>query len=188
MQDQNLLAEIVFDSLKPVEVSVTLEGVKWILREATADVAVQYRNASFRSFRMEDGKLVRMDGLADIEPLVVSLCLCRCDGDGKVRLDGKGNVVTVLESDIRGWKVEVMKTLFDRIKAISPGLEEKLPQETMEKTFRELAIKLAKCSASSSDKKLWREFFESVVNDAMIHAPLEDVAKNGSCAGTVTSA
>jgi hypothetical protein len=114
------LDPIIFDDLAPVEVSVKIGQLNCILREASEDAACKYRNASLKAARMQSGEIVGMDGLADSEPYLVSLCLF------EIFENGKGQKVErpVALSVIRSWKAGIVKTLFERIRQIS-NLEDK---------------------------------------------------------------
>jgi hypothetical protein len=108
-----------FDDLTPSEVAVTLQGQAYILREASAEAARQYRNAIIRSSKLGgEGKKVRVtsvDGVADVEPLLVSLCLFKTVGELRQAVP----LPTILQ-----WKSRVVKALFERIKQLS-DLDEK---------------------------------------------------------------
>ena len=68
-----------FDDLAPVTVPVTLGKRKYLLREASEDAACKYRNASLAGAEISNvsGQVTvrRVGSMADVEPLLVSLCL-----------------------------------------------------------------------------------------------------------------
>jgi hypothetical protein len=74
------------DDLAPVEETVTYQGKTYAVREASSDAAAKWRNALSKSTKIQDGKLVGMDSIADCDPLLVSLCLYYADESGKVPL------------------------------------------------------------------------------------------------------
>lgn len=97
-----------FDTAEPVEVEVTISGRKYLLKEMSGDVWVKYQSAQLRAASLdENGKVVGLVNLSELEPYVISLCLT--DGDGS----------NVPEVTVRGWKSSVMRKLFDTIKEIS---------------------------------------------------------------------
>lgn len=99
---------IVFDSLTPVEVPVTIAGESYTLREATGETAVQYRDAMLACTTLgPEGKPTIISGLAGVEPLLVSLCL----------YDSIDHLVP--EATIRSWPARIQKALFERAKQIS---------------------------------------------------------------------
>lgn len=104
------LAEIVFDTLQPVEVSVKLGGEQYWLKEASEAAAVAYRNASAAAVKMEAGEVSGLGDVGDVEPLLVSYCLWRETPDGRK---------PVPVSTVRGWPAKVVKAIFNRVKEIS---------------------------------------------------------------------
>lgn len=129
MSDQ---VPIEFDSLAPIEVPATIAGKQYLLREASEDAACKYRNAAMRAARFNDrGKVSSIEGVADVEPLLVSLCLFELTGDGKCHL---GHTVPgerpVPIDELRRWPAKRVKTLFERIKDISDLGEKKEDEES----------------------------------------------------------
>lgn len=114
--------ELDFNDLTPKEVIVKMGGKKFLLREASGDATAKYRNASLKAARMNDGKLVGMDGLFDCEPYLVSLCLYYADEQGQVKRDKHGNPLPdslVSVGTVRSWSNRVQRRLFDWIDANS---------------------------------------------------------------------
>ena len=110
--------EIRFDDLSPIEVPTSIGGKTYVLREASGDASVAYRNASIAGARVsEDGTV--LGSAANAEPILISRCLFQRieqpDGTIKER--------RVDEATIRSWPSRVCRALFDRAKEIS-GLGE----------------------------------------------------------------
>lgn len=102
-----------FDGFTLVEIPVTILGKKYLIREASGDAACKYRNAVFKSTTMgPDGKPVKIEGLADVQPLLVSLCLYLVGENGEV-----GQLVPL--SVVRSWPDRIIRPLFQEIKRIS---------------------------------------------------------------------
>jgi hypothetical protein len=100
------------------EVPVRMGGRRYLLREATAAAACQYRNAVLRSTRLDqDGKPEYVDGLADAGPVLVAGCLFEVDGDG---------LKPVPLATVRGLPSRVQEQLFDRAKRLSE-LDQRAP-------------------------------------------------------------
>lgn len=137
------LAPINFDTTKPVEVPVTIEGKRYVLREASGDAGCRYRNYLLDNTEFEEGKPKRTRGMANLEPLLVSLCLFELviGPDGDVKGEKPVNIATV-----RSWPSHIQKTLYTRAKAIS-GLNE------TEETVEDLEKKLAKLKAQQEAAK-----------------------------------
>lgn len=135
MQDFN------FDDLAPKEIRLSIGGKKHLLREASGDAACKYRNAIIGSTRLgPDGKPTSIHGLADAEPMLVSLCLFEL-----YEHQGQEKERPVLLSTIRGWPARVLKPLVEKVKEISPGLEDR-PDESedaLQKRLEETQQKLA---------------------------------------------
>lgn len=124
-----------FSSLRPKSVNIKgPDGAHYVLRSASADAAIRYRNASAKAGKWEsyknaeekdDLRLIGFDNIADSEPTLVSGCLCETEGgrEGQVLLKKDGLPLLVPESRIRSWPPEVMTWCFEWIKKNSPGLD-----------------------------------------------------------------
>lgn len=122
-----LLTEMNFEDLEPVEVPVTLRGKKYRLKEANTDAAVKYRNKIVSSAKLgENGKPVLLDGAAEAEPLLVSLCLFEVIQTGQ----HKGKLAPVSLGFVKGLPPRTTAELFQRAKKIS-GLDE-VQEDTVE--------------------------------------------------------
>lgn len=117
----NSLAEMVFDSLEPIQVPVKVGGtVRFVLTEASADAVRQYTNFGVRSMKLKgnlkDGvggiDFGNMDGIADSDTYLLSLCLKEADG-----------VTSVPLATILGWKNAIVDPLVKKLKEIS-GMED----------------------------------------------------------------
>ncbi len=93
------------------KLDVTIAGEKYILAEATGDAAVKYRNQAIAGAKMVDGKVTGFRNVADVEPLLVSLCLWKLTDDGRLS--------AVTEKTVRSWPSHYQKDLFERAKSIS---------------------------------------------------------------------
>jgi hypothetical protein len=96
-----------FDDITPIEEPWSIGGEEYILRETSGDAAVKYDNARLSRHEYQDGKLVRLRDYADLEPLLVSLCLFTKDDK------------PVPESTIRSWPARLQKKLHERARFIS---------------------------------------------------------------------
>lgn len=114
------MTEIDLGDLQPIEVPYKLGGKSYILKEASGDAVCKYRNALMKSAKMgDDLRVTSVDGIADVEPLLVSLCLF------EVTEKGHRPVST---ADVRAWPNRVQKALFEKVKEIS-DLEDKEAKE-----------------------------------------------------------
>lgn len=114
--------KMVFNDLAPVEVEVEIERDQYVLREPSEGAAVKYRNAALRAARMVDGKVTGMDGLADAEPLLVSLCLFKTNGNGAR--------VPVSLDFVMSLKPKVVRALYERVKQIGGMDDEGDPKKS----------------------------------------------------------
>jgi hypothetical protein len=118
--------ELDFD-LTLREVPVKLGGRRYVLREATAAGACQYRNAVLRSTRLgPDGKPEYVDGLADAGPVLVAACLFELDGDG---------LRPVSLATVRAMPARVQELLFKRAQRLSE-LDQPTPETDAAKNGR----------------------------------------------------
>lgn len=131
---------IVYDSLDLTKVPVKLAGEDYLLYEASEGQIVAWRNHHLKSTRMQDGKVVGMEGMADSEPLLVSLCL---------RKVTKAGEVPVAINVIRNWPGAVVSGLFERAKQIS-GLNEDESEEGLIKQIDALNKKLEEVRGQAS--------------------------------------
>lgn len=145
-EEQVDISPMDFGDLKPVEIPVSIQGKQYVLREASGDAACRFRNAVAKSYKLTpDGKAVAIDGLPDVEPLLVSMCLYVPGADGKLVVKANGDVdqkTLVPIATIRGWPSSVMKKLFEKAKAISE-LGENDNIEVVEKQIEVLQRRLA---------------------------------------------
>jgi hypothetical protein len=127
--------EFTVEDVSIAEVSLKIGGSDYILKEANGGIATEYRNATMKGFILgENGKPVRIDGLASIEPLLVSRCLIKVETDG--------NRAAVPITTIKLWPAKVLKALYQRCKDISELTEEEATEEELEKQIAELQEKI----------------------------------------------
>lgn len=113
--DSPPVSQFDFDDLKVIEIPVKHEGKEYILREATAEASRQWRNAVFRvSKRESSGEASVRDGGADLETLLVHLCLWE-------QYEHKGTIKerNVPLATIRSWRNRVVRPLFRTAAEIS---------------------------------------------------------------------
>ena len=104
--------------LAPKEDTVSFGDRQYIIVEATEDAATKYRNCMMAATRIgADGKPVGTDGIAQAEPLLVSLCMFEVYDKDKRR--------PVLLRDVLKWPSQLVGKIFARIQEIS-NLAEKL--------------------------------------------------------------
>lgn len=131
-----------FDDLAPVSVPVSVKKEKYLLTEASAGAAIAYDNAKMKAMRMADGKLVGFEGMYDADLVLLSSCLHRVDkGTGQV-VTLNGLPVPTPVQVIRNWPDRVYKPLVARLKEISPELQDKETEETLEKQLEIIQTKL----------------------------------------------
>ncbi len=125
---------LVFDTVEPIEVPVSIGKHKYVLREASGAAACKWRNAQLKASKIVDGKVSGLEGMPDTEPLLISYCLFCVDSTGAV-------TQTVPLEIIRGWPYRIQRGLFAKLKEIS-ALEEKETKATLEKRQKEVTDKL----------------------------------------------
>lgn len=123
-------------------IPVRFRGRDYVLREATAEAAARYRNAFFQCGKMVDGKVVGMEGMADLEHLLVSLCLLET-ADGQ----------TVPKEEVATWPSRIVKKLFNAAKRMSDLDEEEDTVESIDARIKDLSDRRDKMIAGSTAAK-----------------------------------
>ncbi len=132
---------LVFTDLSPIEIPATIGDKSYVLREATGNVACRYRNALLACTQLgPEGKPSKITGMADVEPLLVSLCMFE-DGTKPVP-----------QATVRAWPNRIVKSLFDRVKEIS-DLDEDDSLEGLKKERQTLDERIAKLEAAEDKAK-----------------------------------
>jgi hypothetical protein len=124
---------IVFstEDLEPIVISVTVGDKEYTLREASGDAGIKWHNACTKCFKTsKEGGIASIEGLADTEALLVSLCLT----------DKVGRQVSI--NTIRGWPYKVQKHIFEAAKEISNLNEDEKTEEQLELKIANLKEKL----------------------------------------------
>jgi len=102
-----------FGNLDLKEVPVKVDGVEYLLREANGGAVITYRNKlHFEMSKRDQGTVTDKTGIADLEPLLVSLCLVDAE-----------NKKFVPQATIRGWPNRIQKALYNKAREIS-GMNE----------------------------------------------------------------
>lgn len=122
----DFMSEMVFDSPKPLEVPVKIAGESFVLKGASAGAAQDYNAMRIRSVKLGDGAIdangkpdltkIGLDNLSafmNVETMMVSRCLFRRSDKGDL---------PVPETEVKGWKDEVVSKLYERIQLLSPAL------------------------------------------------------------------
>ena len=149
-----------------IEIQYTIGGVDYILKEASGDAACQYRNALFKDIQLgPEGKPSKIGNMADVEPLLVSLCLFNPEGR-KIAVDS-----------IRKWPNRIIKQLFEKVKEISD-----LNEESDERTQLEEAMDYPGSPCKFTDLQTYiaslkGENYSAIRN--WMGKPVEEHAKNG---------
>jgi hypothetical protein len=133
------MSEIRFDDISPIEVEVFVGKEKYILRETSGAARVIYDNARLACYEYQEGKLVKVHDIANIEVLLVSLCLFMSDG-----------VTPVSEVTIKMWPGRVYKTLYEKAREIS-GMSE--TPENLEEQIKLLQKQLSEFKAKEDTLK-----------------------------------
>lgn len=92
-------------------------GNHYILREASGDAAVKWRDEVFKSTILTDGKVSGVKNLASTEPYLVSLCCFKLGPDGTSR-------IPMTAAMVRDFPAHVLKRLYNKVVHISKLKEE----------------------------------------------------------------
>lgn len=186
-KDQNPVDQYDFDELLPKEFRFRYKGSNWVLREPTEGDASVWRNASMKGTELSRGtngtvSVKRLEGIAEVEPLLVARCTFRVDDKGEVSKN-----CTEIQI-IRGWGSRVVKDLYARCIAFG-SLQEDTSSEA-----KSLVAVLSKEGSPISVHAL-RNWLSSRLEDQdckrvyeMLKPSDEESAKNGQGAMTGYSA
>lgn len=140
------LKELDFNDLSVVEIKIPISGESYVLREASGDAACKYRNSMLACTQLgPEGKPSSVRGMADCEPLLVSMCL--------FKVDEKGNMIPVPIVKVRSWPDRVQKKLAETIKKISNMENDTETVETLEAQIVELEKKIEKLKSKDAALK-----------------------------------
>ena len=173
-----------FKDLTPVTKKVTnLGGRDYVLHEASTDAATRYKNKQFESANYEDGKLRRIEGRADADPLLLSCCITYDSGDEK------GQLVPL--KVVRQWPERVTKGMIQWVKEHSDlddtedplkvALQEATAREDSPVTFDQLLDWVGRWSDESKEDKKLRPLYR------LLEKTIEERAKNVPKATTANS-
>lgn len=140
------------EDLQPIVVPVVLGAKQYELWEADEDIACRYRNASAGSVVFESGEPRRIQGIGDVEPMLVAACLREVivDKDGQPT----GAYRLLKTDEVRRWrKPKVIRRLFDLAKEISGLNEEEDTEENLTKRIAELTERLESLRRDRSPSK-----------------------------------
>jgi len=134
--------KLVFDSLKPITVEVSIDGNSYILREASTESAKTYRNAKLSAARFGDkGKLQQVEGAADSQSLIVSLCLHKVV-NGKMYTKRDGNPQPTPIAEVLAWPDRITDELFKTLLKISPTLRDEKSEKDLIEEISDLQKQL----------------------------------------------
>lgn len=132
--------ELQFDDLALIRLPVSIGSLKYVLREASGEVACEYRNAQLACTQIgENGKAVSIQGIADVELLLVSRCIFRLDGDREV---------PVSISEVATWPSRVVKILYEKAREISEM--DVMSEEDLGKQREQLDQRIARMRTSKN--------------------------------------
>lgn len=136
------MQEMVFDDLDTIRIPVKIGGKPYVLVEADEDTAVRYQNAQMRATKFsDDGKPSGIDGFADADPFLLSMCL--------FEVTEKGDRAIPI-SQLRKWKHRVVNPLIEKVKEISE-LTSSDTVAGIEKQITKLQSKLRTLKAKDGD-------------------------------------
>ena len=125
--------------LQPKRATAKIGGRRHVVKEANGGVAKQYKNACMRGTKMDDGKIVGMEGLADAEYLLVSLCTFSVDTLG----DGSQLERPVPQKVVESWPNHISSKLYTWIKEHS-HLHEAENEDQLVREIEKLQERLSK--------------------------------------------
>jgi hypothetical protein len=151
------MSSLDFSSLVPIEIYIPIMGKHYRLREASAGAAAQYKSQQMKAGKWsEDGRIIGVDGsAAEVEPLLVSLCLYRVDGpEAAIATDDNGNpdprhLVPIQQ--VKAWPNRIQQALYDKALEIS-DLKPKASKEALLKQKLDAEKELLKLGSNGEDE------------------------------------
>ena len=154
MSDQIVL-DYTEDDLRPTEIIVSLGARKFVLRSANGDAAIKYKNALIKRVTFgSDGNAQKVDGLADVEPLLLVWCMRECvlDAEGEPK-PGEFVKMSPNLDDVRSWPPKVINAYHAKIKEISEMDEDDDTIESLTKQKETIEKKLSKLESEGTKAK-----------------------------------
>lgn len=166
-----------FSDLTPVTQEIKNLGKRnYLLHEASTEAAKKYKNCQYASAKYGDGKLERIEGRADADPLLLSLCITYDDGDEK------GQLVPLRV--INNWPERVTKPMIDWVKdhsdlddkedPLKVSLEKATVRDDSPVTFDQLVTWVAgwaKEDQESKELRLVYRLFQSTIEERAKNVP-----------------
>lgn len=177
--------EFDFKDLTPAAKNVTnLGGRSYVLNEASTNAASRYRNIHFSGARYEDGKLSKVEGIANADTVLLSCCITYADGAEK------GQLVPIAIID--KWPERVTKPMVQWVKdnseidtgedPLKVALQEGLKREDSPLTFDALCDWLKSWDKEAQDAKKTRPLYR------LLQKTIEERSKNLPSSTSVSSA
>ena len=116
------MKDLNFGSLEVIRIPVTGPNRKpYLLCEASGDAVAKFNNARSKTAKLRDGQVVGVDGVGELECLLVSYCLFHAQEDPN---DAAGLILTdPVEAEnlqvIKAWPSRVTRKLYDTARKIS---------------------------------------------------------------------
>jgi hypothetical protein len=141
--------ELDFSGIEQLSIPVRVRDKCYVLHDASGDAAAKHRNAVLKYTKLgADGRPTLLEGVADTEPYLVSMCLFEL-----VKApDGTEREAPVSIATIRSWPQRVQSKLFEKVKEISE-LSEVDTEASLKKQIGELQAKLEKLQAQGDPLK-----------------------------------
>lgn len=125
-----------------------IQGEDYVLVEADEDSAKRYKNAAMRSTKFgAEGKPSGVDGLADIEPMFVSMCL--------FKLDAVQNRHPVPLKTILSWPHRIIDPMYRKARELS-GMKDDDESEIVKKLLKKRLASLKETETEQQEMlKSW---------------------------------
>jgi hypothetical protein len=177
--------EFDFKDITPATKDVkNLGGRNYLLNEASTDAASRYRNIHFSGARYEDGKLSKVEGIANADAVLLSCCITYSDGAEK------GQLVPI--AIVNKWPERVTKPMVQWVKdnsdidtgedPLKVALQEGLKREDSPLTFDALCDWLKGWDDEARENKKTRPLYR------LLQKTIEERSKNGPGSMTASSA
>jgi len=128
-----------FSDLEPIEIPFEVDGTKYFLKEASGATAKKFQNERIsRVIYGANGKVEGLKNVADLAPLLVSMCITTEAGKA------------VPQSVVESWNDKLVQRLFVAAKQISFLEETTTPQKVLTDLLKEPG-----CPINTEEFKTW---------------------------------
>lgn len=113
----NLALDLDSEGLSPIEIGLTYQGKKYLLKEASEGATCEYQDEMLRITKpdMETGKPTSVEGMNKLDAGLVSRCLFEVNSS----VEGMSTLVPVTLEQVLSWPHRAVERIRNKIREIS---------------------------------------------------------------------